>query len=239
MNRALIRSTLWHLIPTLMLLVGSAWVLAGLFSLPVQLIVVSVAFFAAGLLALGPVLLREHPLSRFGAANAITLLRAGVAALLFGVAGCNVSSSGLAWLLVGVASVALVLDGVDGWLARRYGLVSPFGARFDMETDAVFIVALAILVWQSGKAGPWVLLSGAMRYGFIAAGRCLPWLNRPLPPRRRRQAVCVIQTAALVLCLAPPLRPPLSEVLAAATLGLLVWSFAVDIDWLWRRQRMH
>ena len=33
--------------------------------------------------------------------------------------------------------VALSLDGVDGWLARREGLVSAFGARFDMEVDAL------------------------------------------------------------------------------------------------------
>ena len=37
----------------------------------------------------------------------------------------------------------LALDGLDGWAARRQGLVSAFGARFDMEVDALLILALA------------------------------------------------------------------------------------------------
>jgi len=95
-----------------------------------------------------------------------------------------------------------------------------------------------VLVWQSGKAGVWVILSGALRYGFVLLGYALPWLNQPLPPRRRRQTVCVIQTVVLVLCLTPPLIPPKSTVLAAAALGLLALSFAVDIAWLWRQNRL-
>jgi phosphatidylglycerophosphate synthase len=134
--------------------------------------------------------------------------------------------------------VALMLDGVDGWMARRNGMQSPFGARFDMEVDAFFILILAGLIWQSGKAGAWVILSGAMRYGFIVLGWRLPWLKRPLPPRRRRQTVCVIQTAVLALCLTPPLIPPVSTFLAAGALGLLALSFTVDIAWLWRQRLM-
>ena len=46
------------------------------------------------------------------------------------------------------------LDGVDGWLARRRGMSSAFGARFDMEIDALLVQVLAILVWRYGKAAP-------------------------------------------------------------------------------------
>ena len=42
-------------------------------------------------------------------------------------------------------------------------MTSGYGARFDMETDAAFILVLSILVWQHGKAGAWVLLCGLMR----------------------------------------------------------------------------
>lgn len=50
-----------------------------------------------------------------------------------------------------------------------------------MEIDAFLILTLAVLVWQSGKTGGWVLLSGALRYGFVALGQVLPWLRQPLP----------------------------------------------------------
>ena len=36
----------------------------------------------------------------------------------------------------------------------------------------------------------WVLACGLMRYAFVAAGLLAPPLRRPLPPSRRRQAVC-------------------------------------------------
>ena len=67
-----------------------------------------------------------------------------------------------------------------------------------MEVDALLIMVLAILAWQHGKAGAWVLLSGLLRYAFVAAGWLAPWIARPLPPSRRRQTICVVQIAALV-----------------------------------------
>ena len=76
----------------------------------------------------------------------------------------------IAWLAVATVVVVAALDGVDGWLARRDAQASSFGARFDMETDAAFILILSVLVWQHGKAGAWVLGCGLMRYVFVAAG---------------------------------------------------------------------
>ena len=87
-------------------------------------------------------------------------------------------------------------------------------------------------MWRYGVAGPWVLASGLMRYAFVALARPWPWLARPLPPSRRRQAVCVVQIVALLVALAPVV--PRSLGLAAAAIGLaaLAWSFAVDVKWL-------
>ena len=63
-----------------------------------------------------------------------------------------------------------LLDGVDGWLARRHRIASAFGARFDMEIDALLILALSVLAWRHEKAGAWVVASGLLRYAFVAAG---------------------------------------------------------------------
>ena len=65
------------------------------------------------------------------------------------------------------------------------------------------IQTLAILAWQEGKAGPWIVLSGLLRYGFVAASWLLPWMRRPLTPTSRARIICVVQTAALVVVLAP------------------------------------
>ena len=237
MNRALLLNTLGCIIPALLALTGGAWMLAHSFQLPSGVILQSVAVFTGLLAALSAFLPRHQPFTRFGPANIVTLVRAGIAALLAGLPGTSALPSTLGWLLAALAGLALILDGVDGWLARRSGLASPFGARFDMEVDAFFILVLAVLVWQLDQAGPWVILSGALRYAFVALGQGWPWLNQPLPPRRRRQTICVMQTAVLAVCLIPALTPPLTTGLAAGALGLLTISFAVDSVWLWRRRQ--
>jgi phosphatidylglycerophosphate synthase len=116
-------------------------------------------------------------------------------------------------------------------------MASAFGARFDMETDAALLLVLAVLAWQLGKAGPWVLAVGLMRYAFVAAGAAAPWLRDPLPPSFRRKAVCAVQMVALVAALAPIVAPRASALLAAAALAALCYSFAADVRWLRRHAR--
>jgi len=178
----------------------------------------------------------DLPAGGFGLANGVTLLRGGLVALPCGFLG-EPSGTTAGWLLVGIAALALALDGVDGWLARQLGSASPFGARFDLETDALLIAVLSLLAWQTGRAGAWVLLSGLLRYLFVAAGQVWVWLRRPLPPSRRRQAACVAQVASLLLCLTPAVPFPWERLAALAGLGLLVYSFGVDIVWLARHAR--
>ena len=94
---------------------------------------------------------------KFGLANQITLVRAVL------VAGLAVhlrqpATPAAASRIVIIAIVAALLDGLDGWVARRTRTVSAFGSRFDMETDAALILVLAILASQYSKAEPWVIL---------------------------------------------------------------------------------
>jgi phosphatidylglycerophosphate synthase len=179
---------------------------------------------------------RRLTLPTFGAANTVTLVRAVLVALLTALLGVTASAV-LGWLLVGLGLVAALLDGIDGALARSRGERSAFGARFDMETDALLILVLAALAWQHGKAGVWILAAGLLRYLFVAAAYAAPWLGAALPPSRRRQAVCVVQVATLIGALLPLVVPPWSAALALVGLVALVWSFGVDVAWLARRAR--
>lgn len=180
-----------------------------------------------------------HPHSRFGAANTVTLSRLIIACLFAGLAAETAVADttvavGTAWLFTGLAVFALMLDGLDGWLARRSGQASTFGARFDMETDALLILLLSVLALNFGKAGPWVLLSGLLRYIFVAAGWIWTALAQALPRSRLRQSVCGLQCGALAALLSPIVTPPLSTFFAAAALGLLILSFGRDTYWALR-----
>lgn len=210
--------------------IARAWLpVTALYPLKAAAVFASVMAVAASLVP------AHHPFARFGPANQMTAARAALVALVAGLIG-EPAVPPIAGSAACAAVIVAGLDGVDGWLARRSGVNSAFGARFDMETDALLIMSLAILAWRHGKAGGWVLLSGLLRYAFVAAGRLGPWLARPLPPSRRRQTICIVQIVGLCLATAPIVKAPLSALLAAAALAALVGSFLEDIVWLWRRQ---
>ncbi|EIE49556.1 hypothetical protein AL036_01365 [Salipiger aestuarii] len=175
--------------------------------------------------------------ARVGPANAVTLGRLALVSLFLApLADPGLTQGATGWGLFALALLALALDGVDGSLARRSGLAGPWGARFDMEVDALFGLILAALAWRSGAAGAWVLSLGAMRYLFVLSGRVWPRLTAPLPDSLRRKTVCVVQIGTLAALVAPVAVPPGSQYAALAALGLLTWSFAVDIRWLMRRR---
>jgi len=202
-----------------------------------------VALKAAAVFALGLALvlrgLPAHaPHARFGTANRVTLLRLALVAWLAAGLGEGAGDEATAWRTIVIATVAALMDAVDGAFARAQGLASEFGARFDMETDALLVLVLSLLVAQSGQAGAWIVAAGLMRYLFVAAAQPWPWLAGPLPPSTRRKTVCVVQITGLIVCLGPIIPPAWAQAIAAATLAMLTASFAVDIGWLWRTRRL-
>jgi phosphatidylglycerophosphate synthase len=196
---------------------------------PVPLGLAAAGYLAGAIFAIGAIS-RGFPYSRLGAGNLVTLARmALVAALLAPLLGVSWS-----WAIVSVAILALSLDGIDGWLARREGRVSEFGARLDMEVDSALALILALNVWAAGALGPLIVLIGLPRYGFVAVARFVPWLNQPLPERSGRKVVCVWQGATLVALNSPVLPDWLILPVVGGVAGALLWSFGRDIVWLWR-----
>ncbi len=182
-----------------------------------------------------------HPHPELGIANRITLVRAAIACL---IAARTIDPDPLGmperWLLAAVAGTALLLDGADGWAARRQQLASAFGARFDMEVDAFAILVLAATVAKAEAVPYWVLAIGAMRYLYLAAGWVWPLLQRPMPVHpfadRRRKTIAVVQGSALIIALIPATFSSWAAAICAIALGLLVYSFAADIVLLCTRR---
>jgi phosphatidylglycerophosphate synthase len=177
----------------------------------------------------------HHPFAHFGAANWITMMR-GVLAALAASLIAEPADATVAWVLVMLTAAVAGLDGIDGWLARRLRMSSAFGARFDMETDAFFMLVLSLAVWRHGKAGVWVIGIGLMRYAFVAGGRLWPWLSQPLRSTWRGKAVAVGQLAGLGIALVPLVPTRESTLVAGAALAALTWSFAVDVRFLYEKR---
>lgn len=169
-----------------------------------------------------------------GPADLVTLVRAtlacGAAAL---VADAFVRQPAVIPLLT-LAVAALVLDAVDGVVARRTRTTSGFGAQFDGEVDAFLILVLSVFVART--AGGWVLAIGVARYAFALAAWAIPWLRGKLPPRYWRKVVAATQGTVLAVAAADVLPDPLTQAALGVALVLLAESFGRDVLWLWRRR---
>lgn len=234
-NSAANKSLLISLLSSGIVLVLLSIAFSRLPGLGTQFVVISVVLFAIAGLSLAVLARRRLDLPKFGPANAVTLLRVALTAMLSALLFVPVSDAAL-WFCIGVATCTLLLDGVDGGLARRFSTQSRFGARFDMEVDAALIMVLALLAWHFERAGVWVLTAGLLRYVFVAAAVVLPWLRAPLPPSQRRKTVCILQSTLLLVCMGPIVAAALAPWIAASGVALLGWSFALDVVWLYTRR---
>lgn len=165
-----------------------------------------------------------------GPADCVTGVRAllvcGVTALVVDSFVRSVSVTAIVLL----ATLALCLDAVDGRVARRTGTISAFGARFDMEVDAFLIFVLSAYV--APDFAVWVLAIGLARYALWAAGRLVPWLREPVPPRFWRKVVAAVQGVVLTVAASTLFPHPLVEGVLVMALVVLGESFGRDVCWL-------
>lgn len=182
---------------------------------------------SGGLLARG---LRRAEAESFGWANAVTAARSTLTALVTALVATSFTDPIPRALVVALAAIALILDAVDGWLARRTRTETALGARFDMEVDAFLLLALSAYVAQD--LGWWVLTIGLLRYAFVAAGWALPWMRATLPPRYWRKVVTAVAGIALVVAASALLPEVVNLAIILFALALLLESFGRDVVWL-------
>jgi phosphatidylglycerophosphate synthase len=184
--------------------------------------------------------LLSRALSRSGAAapgpaDLVTLARSvlvgGIAALVVHSFVAPVSVG----VLTALAVVALVLDAVDGRVARYTRTVSAVGARFDMEVDSVLVLLLSVYVARS--LGVWVVAIGSVRYMHWIAGRALPWLRGPVRPRYWCKVVAAVQGIVLTAVAAGVLPVVVAVPALLMVAALLAESFGREAWWLWRIDR--
>lgn len=195
-----------------------AWMLA---SIGVALACRDVAWcIVAGVLGLGAQLGAARgwrsAAGRIAVANLLTLLRLALVAGLPGL----LSSLPRA-LFIALVVALLVLDGVDGYVARARGETSAFGATLDMETDALTVMVLGFLLWEGGAIGAWVIVAGLWRYVYAFAVALAPSLGDCPPSRLYRWVFCL-----LVLSFAGAFVPSAALAQAFAALGTILVSLS-------------
>lgn len=160
---------------------------------------------------------RWTPSGTFGSANGVTAVRVAL------LAGLPPAATVGPWALIGLSLLIFGLDGIDGWLARRRGLSSEFGAFFDKETDALFLLLLCGLATLQGPLPTWILGAGLLRYGFVVAIFLLP--TRQKTESRSTAARYVYGLMVTALLASFLLVPSRAVPLAAGATGMLLLSF--------------
>ncbi|MEV0716650.1 CDP-alcohol phosphatidyltransferase family protein [Asanoa sp. NPDC050611] len=175
--------------------------------------------------------LSSSGLKRYGPADWVTAARTVLIGVVAALVVDSLEHAPAVGAIVGLVVVALLLDGVDGQVARRTGTTSAFGARFDMEADSFLVLVLSVYV--APAAGWWVLAIGGMRYAFVLGIWSTRWMRGTLPPRYWRKVVAATQGVALVTATAGVLPFRATVVLLLVAFALLVESFGRDVLWLW------
>jgi phosphatidylglycerophosphate synthase len=162
-----------------------------------------------------------------GAANAITLGRVA----LLGI-GAVVAERSLVALGV-LAFAAFVLDAVDGWVARRRGEASTFGARLDVEADAFAMIVLATALFVTRTAPFWVLAVGLVRFVYVVF-RAACGVEKTVERRSRlgRWIFFTAMTSLIAGCL--PLAPQPRTIFLEIGTGAVLVSFVTDFRLLAR-----
>lgn len=179
---------------------------------------------------------RIHDPSLFptlGLGNQLSLFRALVIGLLAGFLLMPKPQEALLWVIALLYTAASIVDGIDGYVARRAGQVTILGQRLDMEFDGLGIAVISLLaVWYS-QLPPWFLSVGFARYLFVLG---IWWRRRtgrqvyeiPDSAHRRVMAGMLMGMMTVVLW---PIVPPEMATLAGAVIAIPIL-LGFTRDWL-------
>ena len=105
---------------------------------------------------------------KWNAADAVTMLR------MVGTLGLAFLNPGTLWFFA-VYTITGLTDVLDGWLARKTGTESDFGAKLDSIADLLFYTIMLIrlfpVVWEAFPARIWYAVAGIL---------LCDWLRIPL-----------------------------------------------------------
>jgi len=164
-----------------------------------------------------------------GYANLLTATRL---ALVLGIASFLTHAP--AALIVGLLSANVLLDAVDGRVARRRGEVTVLGTVFDREADALFVLVAYAYFFLVLDYATWVLLPGVLPYAYRLGIRLVPGLREG----EAKQPIAAVLAGCnyLVLLAAIAASDPVRRQLVMLSVLLVLSSFLISLARLLRRE---
>jgi len=163
--------------------------------------------------------------------NLVTLTRGGLYAATAGFLFVPPTTATIRWAPAVCYGVGVVLDVVDGSLARRTGRTTALGTKLDLAFDTLgFLVApLVAVAW--GRLPVAYLSLSAARYVYRAGIGWRKRRGRPvgdLPESRVRRPLAALQMGFITVALAPVLPVSVVHPLALAVAAPSLVTFARD-----------
>nr|WP_189179408.1 CDP-diacylglycerol--glycerol-3-phosphate 3-phosphatidyltransferase [Microbispora rosea] len=146
-------------------------------------------------------------------------------------------ADGQAWRLaaLGVFLLASLTDQLDGWLARKYALITDFGKIADPIADKALIGAALVSMSYLGEIPWWVTLTIIAREAGVTLLRFLVIRHGVIPASYGGKVKTVLQIAAIALYILPGI-PGLVRWIA---MGLaLVVTVGTGVDYVVRAVRL-
>ncbi|WDZ88265.1 CDP-alcohol phosphatidyltransferase family protein [Micromonospora cathayae] len=158
--------------------------------------------------------------ARFALVNACTL-----ASIMLGVNAIFLAMQGEVRLAAILLIACVVFDGLDGALARRFGVASPFGAQMDSLADMCSFGLAAPMVVYASLAGSVPTAAAGLACALVAACAAIRLARFNVSPKDGR-FFCGVPTtmAAMVLALAVAIELPVPPVVQIAGVALLAFA---------------
>lgn len=129
-----------------------------------------------------------------GYANWVTLLRFFIIMSLLAFHSYLMNG-----LILALFFVAICLDGIDGYLARRFDQASDAGEKFDVEVDAFLVFALSWIHVSQYQMHWFVLIPGGLKYLYELSLFWLPNNKPEILPKRIRSTIAVFFFFSLLI----------------------------------------
>jgi phosphatidylglycerophosphate synthase len=161
-----------------------------------------------------------------GWADALT----GVRLALLSLVAASMPEAPAAWTLAALAA-NVVLDALDGFVARKLGDSTAFGAVFDREVDAFFVLVAYLHFRLDGWIGAAVLFAGLLPYAYRLFAAVGPV---PVAAGHKERAAAAMAGLNFLLLLAAMAAPDYSSRILIASVAVVCASFAGSFMGLYR-----
>lgn len=121
-------------------------------------------------------------------------------------------------------SIAVGLDVLDGYVARKLKQSSPLGLHYDMEVDAFFVMIMGVYFFFYRDVPVWVLIPGILRYLYTMM--MAVWPKQSFVEKKQKYASVVAGLFFIILLISLMITEPAQLFLLGLGTVLIIASFS-------------